>query len=172
MAWFKVDDHLTSHPAACRVGDDALGLWMRIGCWLAQFPNHGDEVPEVVVDMLLATSGRRKRAKVAALVDAGMLIPIGGGYRMYRGLDICGSHLGIRAWDIELPPTRRPSIPSWMRSEVIARDGLTCQLCYGEVDTNDIHLDHVLPFSMGGATDPSNLQVAHSRCNMSKGARV
>ena len=37
---------------------------------------------------------------------------------------------------------------------------------------DDLHLDHIVPVSHGGSDDPGNLQAAHARCNLSKGARV
>ena len=173
MSWFKVDDHMASHPAVMRVGDEALGYWMRLGCWLAQFPEQGDFVPDVIVDMMLRGSkGRRNRRKVDALVQAGMLRRIDGGYRLYDGLDICGSHLQIPAWQVEVPTGRRPTITPNLRAEVILRDGYVCQLCAHPVDPTDVHLDHILPFSKGGQTIAGNLQVTHSVCNMRKGARV
>ena len=70
------------------------------------------------------------------------------------------------------PAARRPSITPRIRAAVIVRDGFICQLCGGPVDPADVHLDHIKPFSLGGPTTVDNLQVAHSRCNMSKGARV
>lgn len=39
-------------------------------------------------------------------------------------------------------------------------------------DEGDIHIDHILPVSLGGLSELSNLQVTHSWCNLKKGARV
>lgn len=63
-------------------------------------------------------------------------------------------------------------IPERLRLAVIARDGYVCQLCGGVVKPADVHIDHVLPESMGGPAVLDNLQVAHSFCNISKGARI
>jgi hypothetical protein len=70
------------------------------------------------------------------------------------------------------PAARRPSIPTATRAAVIARDGLVCQLCGGDVEPGDMHLDHIEPYSKGGPTTVDNLQVTHSVCNMRKGARI
>lgn len=56
------------------------------------------------------------------------------------------------------------------RAYVLARDGMRCHLCGGRVRPGDVHLDHVVPLSLGGAHDVSNLRVAHARCNLSKRA--
>jgi hypothetical protein len=64
--------------------------------------------------------------------------------------------------------------------ELAQRDGTDCGLCGEPVDMNlplsgDLmrpSVDHVLPRSLGGSHDPSNLQLAHLRCNMRKSNRV
>lgn len=69
------------------------------------------------------------------------------------------------------PDARRPGISPALRDFVIKRDGYVCGICGGEVEPGDVHLDHIKPFSKGGPTSVSNLQVAHSLCNMRKGAK-
>jgi len=69
------------------------------------------------------------------------------------------------------PEARRPAIPTWIRERVLARDGNVCQLCGGDVEPDDIHLDHIKPWSKGGEHSVDNLQVTHSLCNMRKAAR-
>lgn len=92
-------------------------------------------------------------------------------------------HLGVatipsRAWyewhwhrGID-PEKKRPRLPTGLRERVIARDGLVCGLCSGPVELDDVHIDHIIPWSLGGRDELSNLQVAHSACNLRKGARV
>lgn len=67
---------------------------------------------------------------------------------------------------------RQERITRAQRAEVIERDGLVCGLCGGVVERSDVHIDHRYPLSRGGLTTVDNLHVAHSRCNLSKGARV
>ena len=71
-----------------------------------------------------------------------------------------------------LGPSERVPTPPWLRQMVIDRDGLVCGICGGDVEADDVHIDHVLPASKGGPTVASNLQVSHSRCNLDKGASV
>ena len=48
----------------------------------------------------------------------------------------------------------------------------TCALCGNTiVGIEDAHVDHKIPFSLGGATEPSNAQLTHKFCNQSKGNR-
>lgn len=62
---------------------------------------------------------------------------------------------------------RRP----WTRVErriALRRDGYRCRWC-GSPD--DLELDHIVPFSRGGACDLDNIQILCSDCNKRKGAR-
>jgi hypothetical protein len=69
------------------------------------------------------------------------------------------------------PDGSRPPIPKHLRAAVIERDGYVCQLCGGNVEQTDVHIDHIRPWSKGGQHTLDNLQVTHSRCNILKGAR-
>ena len=57
------------------------------------------------------------------------------------------------------------------RAYVMARDRMVCHLCGRRVRVDELHLDHVIPLSLGGSHDVGNLRVAHARCNTAKGAR-
>ena len=70
------------------------------------------------------------------------------------------------------PQGRREPMPKALRAAVIERDGYICQLCGGQVEPSDVHIDHIKPYSKGGQHVLGNLQVAHSLCNIRKGARV
>jgi 5-methylcytosine-specific restriction endonuclease McrA len=35
-----------------------------------------------------------------------------------------------------------------------------------------LHLDHIVPTSLGGSDHPGNLQVTHAACNMRKGDKT
>lgn len=58
-----------------------------------------------------------------------------------------------------------------LRDQVVERDGLVCGICAGPVAPDDVHIDHVEPWAMGGETTLNNLRVTHSRCNLARGAR-
>ena len=70
------------------------------------------------------------------------------------------------------PDKKRTPLPQWKRYAVIERDGLVCGICGGVVAEDDVHIDHIYPWSLGGSDELDNLQVAHSSCNIRKGARV
>ena len=50
--------------------------------------------------------------------------------------------------------------------------GQTCGLCGLHVPYKKATIDHILPRSLGGSNQISNLQLAHGRCNNKKGANV
>jgi hypothetical protein len=59
-----------------------------------------------------------------------------------------------------------------LRDEVIARDGLLCRICGGDVAPEAVHVDHIKPVARGGRSTLSNLRVTHAVCNRRKGARL
>ncbi len=65
---------------------------------------------------------------------------------------------------------RRPIDPH-TRLGVFRRDGYMCAHCDSECDRALLEVDHVLPLSLGGTDDPSNLQTLCRTCNRRKGNR-
>lgn len=49
------------------------------------------------------------------------------------------------------------------------RDGGICRNCGSR---HDLHFDHVIPRSWGGASTPDNVQVLCLQCNLRKGASL
>ena len=60
-------------------------------------------------------------------------------------------------------------IPRNLRRRIIERDGLYCVYCDEDLSDSEIHMDHVIPESQGGATTYHNLQVTCRKCNLAKG---
>ena len=66
---------------------------------------------------------------------------------------------------------------SYMLAGIGMRDGWRCHLCKRKIDSRlpSTHpqgptVDHLVPISAGGIDDPSNVALAHKRCNLSRGA--
>lgn len=63
----------------------------------------------------------------------------------------------------------RAAIPADVRAHVFDRDQHSCRRCGA---TEDLTLDHIHPWSIGGADAPDNLRVLCRPCNSRKGDRV
>lgn len=67
---------------------------------------------------------------------------------------------------------QRDSLPTGMRFDVISRDDFTCQACGARPGNEGLHVDHLLPWSRGGAHHPNNLTTLCRACNLGKGVRM
>lgn len=66
---------------------------------------------------------------------------------------------------------RRRKISDTTRYAVLERAGFKCQCCGSKpLKNNDVvlHIDHVIPHSLGGSDSIDNLQVLCDKCNLSK----
>lgn len=61
---------------------------------------------------------------------------------------------------------QRAPIPGHVQQAVYERDGGACVLCGWN---QDLHFDHVIPHSKGGADTVENLRLLCSACNLRKG---
>jgi hypothetical protein len=83
--------------------------------------------------------------------------------------------------DADEPAPGVPEIPeldsySFIRAglwwDVLARDKWTCRSCGRSAkDGVTLHVDHIVPRSLGGADDPDNLQTLCRKCNIGKSNR-
>ena len=61
------------------------------------------------------------------------------------------------------------SISRPVQFRVLKRDNQICRSCGKAVLDEDIHLDHIIPWSKGGSSDEHNIQLLCSECNFKKG---
>jgi 5-methylcytosine-specific restriction endonuclease McrA len=73
---------------------------------------------------------------------------------------------------------KRPS-GQWIRTDarlaIYLRDGMRCVYCGRDLHgaaPEEMTLDHVWPWSLGGENEPTNLVTACKHCNSSRGARL
>lgn len=64
---------------------------------------------------------------------------------------------------------KRPYISREVVGYVWMRDGGRCRECGS---TKDLQIDHIIPFSKGGSSEPENLQLLCKDCNLKKGNRI
>lgn len=91
----------------------------------------------------------------------------------------CSSKLRGRTMNIQRRIRTSEAIFHFKRVDIYERDNWTCQLCLKVVNPNlafpdpmCASLDHVIPLSRGGSHKSSNVQLAHLRCNTSRGNKV
>ena len=70
--------------------------------------------------------------------------------------------------------SRERTWPSWwieVRDEKFEEQGGICGICGERMQKGEgrVHLDHIVPRSRGGPTEPANLQAVHALCNLKKG---
>lgn len=56
----------------------------------------------------------------------------------------------------------------FFRRHLFDRDGGRCGICGDPVALKKMDIDHIVQLTDGGSDDPSNLRVAHPRCNRSR----
>ncbi|MCX5470459.1 HNH endonuclease [Alcaligenes sp. A-TC2] len=66
--------------------------------------------------------------------------------------------------------------PAWVKDALFHRDNGRCGKCNCDLTgvlsiERRFHIDHMIPISLGGTNDPTNLQVLCDRCNLQKGNR-
>jgi hypothetical protein len=60
-------------------------------------------------------------------------------------------------------------IPQPVRMRVLARDGRICAGCNTPIKPDEIHFDHIIPWTKGGPSEEHNVQLLCKKCNLSKG---
>jgi hypothetical protein len=59
-------------------------------------------------------------------------------------------------------------IPRPVQFRVLKRENQVCRSCGMPVAYNDIHFDHIIPWSKGGSTEENNIQLLCGACNRKK----
>ena len=79
--------------------------------------------------------------------------------------------LPVATYSYNLPRRlfKRPSIPKHIRREVFSRAGYKCVYCGSQYR---LEIDHVLPWSKGGAHNISNFVCACRKCNRQKSDKI
>lgn len=161
MACFKVSGNFSSHPAVSAATSDAIALWIRCGSWSAKHLTNGILPRAVVLSM-----GTEEAAN--CLVRCNLWAKCRGGWSMVSHVPAAPGTRPIELWTITRNEHRR-KIPPAVRLLVFERDEHRCVECAA---TDDLTLDHIQPWSLGGRETPDNLRVLCRSCNSSKGARV
>lgn len=147
-----VNDGFDTHPAVLAAGNAAVGLYMRLATWALQYANRTWTIPADIA-RAYGTGAQLRRLLATGLIH----IEATGGFRLCT--DLFKVHRD----------EPRATIPDRIRAAVLARDGHRCVQCAA---TEDLTLDHIWPWSLGGLDTVENLRVLCRPCNSSKGAKV
>ena len=75
----------------------------------------------------------------------------------------------------EPDPIRRQTLwPAQLIRFIAQHQDWICPACCDEIaslNEGAHHVDHVVPWSLGGGNEVANLQILHAKCNLSKGNR-
>ena len=150
----RIDPDIWSDPNFATCSVEARITYFDSLAYIAVDPDSRDHYPN---QELVARNGENAEQTVGDLCRIGAWVPSFGGYwvRPY-----CGCRVA---------PVTRAYIPDRLRQAVYNRDGRRCLRCG---TTNDLSLDHIHPWSLGGRDTFENLQTLCRRCNSRKGARV
>lgn len=159
MATILFNDLLHSAPQTSVAGGEGFGLWVKAVCYSVRHATDGF-VPAGVFTLWNATEEGPRGA-----LRAGLLARAKGGWRVLNPV-LRGNRKPC--FKVEVPQSRA-DIPAAVRLAVYARDGHQCVLCAA---TDDLTLDHIYPWSLGGPDTEENLRVLCRSCNSRKGARV
>lgn len=109
-----------------------------------------------------------RRARIFAVVTAAAIVAVLAGtpaaLLVVTTAVAAGRLLPRRRADVR---AQRRRLSMAERTAILDRDGWACVWCGS---TTDLELDHVIPWSRGGACSATNLQTLCRRCNRAKGA--
>jgi HNH endonuclease len=100
--------------------------------------------------------------------------------RVFHDRQLCGYiaqlilDIGIDGTTEDEEPSQwcpRIEFPSWVRDSLLSRERGKCATCKVDLAAElqaPIHIDHIVPLSLGGCNDLVNLQVLCNRCNLEK----
>jgi hypothetical protein len=97
--WFKVDDNFWAHPKTAGLDAEAVALWVRAGCWSAQYLTDGF-VPIWAIQMLMhgeTVDFPASATPPAKLVEAGLWVEVEAGYLFHDWKDYQPSSDEVRA---------------------------------------------------------------------------
>jgi hypothetical protein len=88
------------------------------------------------------------------------------------GLDEARRQRAAKSTSEYLRRRERSLLTPKLRTDILRRDGSRCRICGASADTGAaLHVDHIVPISRGGRTEPSNLQTLCQSCNLGKSNR-
>jgi hypothetical protein len=148
------------HPTLIQIGPTPFVLWVRALCHMNRTTRNGRVAKDWVKSTLREM--RTNAATVNTLERYGLLLDQGDEYAIAERAGISSLVL----WKLGPSGQRRPGISPAVRQRVYARDGFACVHCGSE---DQLSIDHIIPWSKGGAHSEGNFQTLCMPCNIKKG---
>lgn len=80
---------------------------------------------------------------------------------------------GFNSLHYDFVKRERALLTDSLRYDILRRDGFRCQICGATArDGVKLHIDHIIPVSKGGKTEPQNLRTLCDRCNFGKSDKI
>ncbi len=96
--------------------------------------------------------------------EVGVLYKSGKVSNRYTSLTIrCFKH--NKSWYGKPKQVGRSKNYSKQKKKILERDGRSCFYCGKIMELKDVSLEHLIPLSMGGKNELSNMVLAHEKCN-------
>ncbi len=162
MQWCRLYACLDANVRVQAADDEAFGSgWTLVQSFM--FLTAAESDGFIPRSQALRFGGPNLTERIAALVRHGLWIPVDGGYKIDPAIWSEERNL-LRSWESR----SRPMVPADVRAFVMERDGYRCVECGA---TEDLTLDHLWPWILGGPDTAENLRVLCRPCNSRKGAR-
>lgn len=159
MPWARFDDQFPIRREIAKLSDAAFRLHFTAVCWCVRNGTQGNVGRD---ELRLITPLRQPRKHVSTLVEQGLWITVQSGWVIPQ------ADPRFDWWTVERDDYRR-KIPQDVRRLVYERDEFCCVICGS---TDDLTLDHIYPWLLGGSDTEDNLRTLCRSCNSRKGARV
>ena len=156
---FKISDSLKQYGDRHIVDDECL-LWVYAGERANFYRAEQSRLDEIAKEERRRIALEEEKAEIAAKIKEK--------YRRQQLEKLVRQEL-IDSGELFGEQNKRPQIPREVVDAVYRRDGGRCVYCGA---TENLHLDHIIPFSRGGATNVENLQLLCQKCNLTKSNKI
>lgn len=158
LPWVRLDSSFAGDPLVGGLSDRAFRLHVNVLCIIAGHRNADLFIHDGTAEREAKLLQRRLPGRlIDELVDAGVWIKLPDGGYMADGWNV----------SIGVPNDRRQAIDPAVRLSIYERDNYACVLCGS---TEQLSIDHIVPFSAGGSDAVENLRTLCIPCNSRRGA--
>lgn len=153
MAHTLINPAIATSYEAVLIGTEGIGILTLAASWSNQYKTKG-VIPKIIVERLLQAPKELADLIVTSGLweeDENNYFFANSNYIIFEGHE------------------HRLKISASIRQRVLDRDGNKCKYCESD---SDLQIDHIIPWSKGGAHGINNFQTLCGTCNRKKGAKL